>query len=109
MTLQGWGRGSKPTSSLPQKRTDLCSKAIPGARSFEHQLCFRDAEGKRLAAAGAGRFHHLIPHLLVKCWTVIVSLGRVRDARITLAVWFHPPALGCLTRLTTDLHLGCGM
>lgn len=95
------------TSSLPTKHTSPCSKAITGARSFDYQFCFCDAEGKRLAAGGARRFQDLIQHLLVKCWTVIVSLGKARDVQITLAGWFHPPAIGYPIRQNADFHCGC--
>lgn len=82
------------TSSLPTKHASPCSKAITDTWSCDYQFCFSNAEGKHLAAGGGGRFQDLIQHLLVKLWTGIVSLGEARDVEITLAGWFHPPAIG---------------
>lgn len=56
-----------------------------------------------------GQFQDLIQHLLVKRWTVIMSPGRARDVQITLAGWFHPPAIGYPTRQNADFQPGCLM
>jgi len=112
-TLQGWERHSKATEAICPGETPRPSPRSAQAHApkqlqthFDYQFCLCDAEGKRLAAEGAGKFQDLIQHLLVKRWTVIMSLGRARDIQIALAGCFHPPATGYPIRQNTDFHPG---
>lgn len=91
----------------PRSTQARAPKQLRARGALITSFAFVMLKASALAAGGAGRFQDLIQHLLVKCWTVIVSLGKARDVQITLAGWFHPPAIGYPIRQNADFHPGC--